>query len=185
MSDKLKSVKYNGCYFDRREAAAARLCTAEGWFSCQVGAGRPWCGGSSGAGGSTREGGSYGLCVAWDRVWQGGSVTAARGEGQRKGCAGDERCTLTAAVVFYRGLSTALTARASIPSTPTATGKAESSSAPGISITCTYQVLIQTYLFRAPLRQARRPEDRSQCYPSFLLCLCSGFLSAEAHPSSR
>ncbi|PKK24140.1 DNA fragmentation factor, 40kDa, beta polypeptide (caspase-activated DNase) [Columba livia] len=35
MSDKLKSVKYNGCYFDRREAAAARLCTAEGWFSCQ------------------------------------------------------------------------------------------------------------------------------------------------------
>ncbi|NXI58026.1 DFFB factor, partial [Chloroceryle aenea] len=36
MSDKLKAVKYNGCYFDRREeAAAARLCTAEGWFSCQ------------------------------------------------------------------------------------------------------------------------------------------------------
>lgn len=86
---------------------------------------------------------------------------------------------------FYRGLSTALTARASIPSTPTATGKAESSSAPGISITCTYQVLIQTYLFRAPLRQERRPEDRSQCCPSFLLCLCSGFLCAEAHPSSR
>ncbi|XP_065711423.1 DNA fragmentation factor subunit beta isoform X1 [Patagioenas fasciata] len=35
MSDKLKAVKYNGCYFDRREEAAARLCTAEGWFSCQ------------------------------------------------------------------------------------------------------------------------------------------------------
>ncbi|NXX11770.1 DFFB factor, partial [Podargus strigoides] len=35
MSDKLKSVKYNGCYFDRREEEAARLCTAEGWFSCQ------------------------------------------------------------------------------------------------------------------------------------------------------
>ncbi|NWI67361.1 DFFB factor, partial [Todus mexicanus] len=36
MADKLKSVKYNGCYFDRREeAATARLCTAEGWFSCQ------------------------------------------------------------------------------------------------------------------------------------------------------
>ncbi|NWQ83191.1 DFFB factor, partial [Columbina picui] len=35
MSDKLKSVKYNGCYFDRREEAAARLCTVEGWFSCQ------------------------------------------------------------------------------------------------------------------------------------------------------
>ncbi|NXW53591.1 DFFB factor, partial [Eurystomus gularis] len=35
MSDKLKSVKYNGSYFDRREEPAARLCTAEGWFSCQ------------------------------------------------------------------------------------------------------------------------------------------------------
>ncbi|XP_035750807.1 DNA fragmentation factor subunit beta [Egretta garzetta] len=35
MADKLKSVKYNGCYFDRREEAAVRLCTAEGWFSCQ------------------------------------------------------------------------------------------------------------------------------------------------------
>ncbi|KAM6241102.1 LOW QUALITY PROTEIN: DNA fragmentation factor subunit beta [Porphyrio hochstetteri] len=35
MADKLRSVKYNGCYFDRREEAAARLCTTEGWFSCQ------------------------------------------------------------------------------------------------------------------------------------------------------
>ncbi|XP_021230288.1 DNA fragmentation factor subunit beta isoform X2 [Numida meleagris] len=36
MSDKLKSVKYNGSYFDRtEEAAAVRLCTKEGWFSCQ------------------------------------------------------------------------------------------------------------------------------------------------------
>ncbi|XP_042650567.1 DNA fragmentation factor subunit beta isoform X4 [Tyto alba] len=35
MSDKLKSVKYNGCYFDRREEEAVRLCTTEGWFSCQ------------------------------------------------------------------------------------------------------------------------------------------------------
>ncbi|XP_074748916.1 DNA fragmentation factor subunit beta isoform X2 [Strix uralensis] len=35
MSDKLRSVKYNGCYFDRREEEAVRLCTAEGWFSCQ------------------------------------------------------------------------------------------------------------------------------------------------------
>ncbi|NXU54792.1 DFFB factor, partial [Turnix velox] len=36
MRDKLKSVKYNGCYFDRREEEeAARLCTKEGWFSCQ------------------------------------------------------------------------------------------------------------------------------------------------------
>ncbi|NXD62606.1 DFFB factor, partial [Eolophus roseicapillus] len=36
MAEKLKSVKYNGCYFDRREEEeAARLCTTEGWFSCQ------------------------------------------------------------------------------------------------------------------------------------------------------
>ncbi|NXT47487.1 DFFB factor, partial [Pluvianellus socialis] len=35
MTGKLKSVKYNGCYFDRREEEAVRLCTAEGWFSCQ------------------------------------------------------------------------------------------------------------------------------------------------------
>ncbi|XP_035200399.1 DNA fragmentation factor subunit beta [Oxyura jamaicensis] len=35
MSDKLKSAKYNGCYFDRREEEAVRLCTMEGWFSCQ------------------------------------------------------------------------------------------------------------------------------------------------------
>ncbi|NXC47378.1 DFFB factor, partial [Penelope pileata] len=35
MSYKLKSVKYNGCYFDRTEEEAARLCTREGWFSCQ------------------------------------------------------------------------------------------------------------------------------------------------------
>ncbi|XP_019367175.1 PREDICTED: DNA fragmentation factor subunit beta isoform X3 [Gavialis gangeticus] len=35
MLDKLRSVKYNGCYFDRREEAAARICTSEGWFSCQ------------------------------------------------------------------------------------------------------------------------------------------------------
>lgn len=35
MLDKLKSVKYNGCYFDRREEEVVRLCTTEGWFSCQ------------------------------------------------------------------------------------------------------------------------------------------------------
>ncbi|NXM75787.1 DFFB factor, partial [Serilophus lunatus] len=36
MAEQLKSVKYNGCYFDRREEEeAARLCTSEGWFSCQ------------------------------------------------------------------------------------------------------------------------------------------------------
>ncbi|NWH76287.1 DFFB factor, partial [Piaya cayana] len=32
MSDKLKSEKYNGCYFDRRAEEAERLCTAEGCF---------------------------------------------------------------------------------------------------------------------------------------------------------
>lgn len=36
MLDKLKSAKYNGCYFDRREEEEVRLCTTEGWFSCQV-----------------------------------------------------------------------------------------------------------------------------------------------------
>ncbi|XP_072210095.1 DNA fragmentation factor subunit beta isoform X2 [Excalfactoria chinensis] len=36
MADKLKSVRYNGSYFDRtEEEAAVRLCTKEGWFSCQ------------------------------------------------------------------------------------------------------------------------------------------------------
>ncbi|KAG9482014.1 hypothetical protein GDO78_010966 [Eleutherodactylus coqui] len=31
----LRAVKYNGCYFDRTEEKSVRLCTAEGWFSCQ------------------------------------------------------------------------------------------------------------------------------------------------------
>ncbi|XP_053173096.1 DNA fragmentation factor subunit beta [Scomber japonicus] len=31
----LKSVKYNGCYFDRTEKEPHRLCTQEGWFTCQ------------------------------------------------------------------------------------------------------------------------------------------------------
>ncbi|XP_075046092.1 DNA fragmentation factor subunit beta [Mixophyes fleayi] len=35
LSDALKAVKYNGCYFDRTEVKTNRLCTAEGWFSCQ------------------------------------------------------------------------------------------------------------------------------------------------------
>ncbi|XP_030319470.1 DNA fragmentation factor subunit beta isoform X1 [Calypte anna] len=35
MGEKLKSMKYNGSYFDRREEKALRLCTPEGWFSCQ------------------------------------------------------------------------------------------------------------------------------------------------------
>lgn len=32
----LKAAKYNGCYFDRTEKKQARLCTTEGWFTCQV-----------------------------------------------------------------------------------------------------------------------------------------------------
>lgn len=35
MSNELRAVKYNGCYFDRTEGKGACLCTAEGWFSCQ------------------------------------------------------------------------------------------------------------------------------------------------------
>ncbi|KAK1159556.1 DNA fragmentation factor subunit beta [Acipenser oxyrinchus oxyrinchus] len=34
MVEQLKTVKYNGCYFDRREKEDS-LCTQEGWFSCQ------------------------------------------------------------------------------------------------------------------------------------------------------
>lgn len=36
MGQKLRSVHYNGSYFDRGAAAGSRLCTPEGWFSCQV-----------------------------------------------------------------------------------------------------------------------------------------------------
>ena len=32
---KLKSLKYNGSYFDRGAEASDGLCTPEGWFSCQ------------------------------------------------------------------------------------------------------------------------------------------------------
>lgn len=35
MCHKLKSVQYNGSYFDRGAEASSRLCTPEGWFSCQ------------------------------------------------------------------------------------------------------------------------------------------------------
>ncbi|XP_010873668.2 DNA fragmentation factor subunit beta isoform X1 [Esox lucius] len=31
----LKSDKYNGCYFNRTEKEHERLCTKEGWFTCQ------------------------------------------------------------------------------------------------------------------------------------------------------
>lgn len=32
----LKEAKYNGCYFDRTEHEDHRLCSQEGWFTCQV-----------------------------------------------------------------------------------------------------------------------------------------------------
>ncbi|XP_053431426.1 DNA fragmentation factor subunit beta isoform X2 [Nycticebus coucang] len=35
MCEKLKSMQYNGSYFDRGAKASSRLCTPEGWFSCQ------------------------------------------------------------------------------------------------------------------------------------------------------
>ena len=35
MSRRLRAMSYNGSYFDRG-AKASRLCTPEGWFSCQV-----------------------------------------------------------------------------------------------------------------------------------------------------
>ncbi|XP_048206081.1 DNA fragmentation factor subunit beta-like [Perognathus longimembris pacificus] len=35
MSQQLKAMKYHGSYFDRRAPAEGRLCTPEGWFSCQ------------------------------------------------------------------------------------------------------------------------------------------------------
>lgn len=36
MCQKLRSVQYNGSYFDRGAKGGGRLCTLEGWFSCQV-----------------------------------------------------------------------------------------------------------------------------------------------------
>lgn len=35
MCQKLKAVQYHGSYFDRGAEAGGRLCTLEGWFSCQ------------------------------------------------------------------------------------------------------------------------------------------------------
>lgn len=35
MCQKLRSVQYNGSYFDRGAKGGGRLCTLEGWFSCQ------------------------------------------------------------------------------------------------------------------------------------------------------
>lgn len=36
LGQKLRAARYNGSYFDRGAEAAGRLCTPEGWFSCQV-----------------------------------------------------------------------------------------------------------------------------------------------------
>uniref|UniRef100_A0A3P8SS58 DNA fragmentation factor subunit beta n=1 Tax=Amphiprion percula TaxID=161767 RepID=A0A3P8SS58_AMPPE len=35
LMEMLKAAKYNGCYFDRTEKEPHRLCTKEGWFTCQ------------------------------------------------------------------------------------------------------------------------------------------------------
>ncbi|XP_030590597.1 DNA fragmentation factor subunit beta [Archocentrus centrarchus] len=35
LAEMLKTAKYNGCYFDRTEKQPDRLCTREGWFTCQ------------------------------------------------------------------------------------------------------------------------------------------------------
>lgn len=35
LAEKLKAARYNGTYFDRSEKDVHRLCTEEGWFSCQ------------------------------------------------------------------------------------------------------------------------------------------------------
>ncbi|KAK2898493.1 hypothetical protein QQF64_032280 [Cirrhinus molitorella] len=35
LSEKLKAARYNGTYFDRSEKDVHRLCTEEGWFTCQ------------------------------------------------------------------------------------------------------------------------------------------------------
>ncbi|XP_044208169.1 DNA fragmentation factor subunit beta [Thunnus albacares] len=35
LAEMLKSARYNGCYFDRTEKEPNRLCTREGWFTCQ------------------------------------------------------------------------------------------------------------------------------------------------------
>ncbi|XP_045913070.1 DNA fragmentation factor subunit beta [Micropterus dolomieu] len=35
LGEMLKTARYNGCYFDRTEKEPDRLCTQEGWFTCQ------------------------------------------------------------------------------------------------------------------------------------------------------
>lgn len=36
LAEMLKTARYNGCYFDRTDKEPDRLCTKEGWFTCQV-----------------------------------------------------------------------------------------------------------------------------------------------------
>lgn len=47
MAQKLRAAQYNGSYFDRSTKAGGRLCTPEGWFSCQV-SGSPFPGAAGG-----------------------------------------------------------------------------------------------------------------------------------------
>ncbi|XP_034731413.1 DNA fragmentation factor subunit beta [Etheostoma cragini] len=35
LAETLKAARHNGCYFDRSEKEPNRLCTPEGWFTCQ------------------------------------------------------------------------------------------------------------------------------------------------------
>lgn len=52
MCRKLKAERYHSSYFDRGAEAGSRLCTADGWFSCQVsgaGAGVPHVGSARGS----------------------------------------------------------------------------------------------------------------------------------------
>ncbi|XP_041802474.1 DNA fragmentation factor subunit beta [Chelmon rostratus] len=35
LRERLKAAGFNGCYFDRTEKEPQRLCTREGWFTCQ------------------------------------------------------------------------------------------------------------------------------------------------------
>ncbi|XP_039656053.1 DNA fragmentation factor subunit beta isoform X2 [Perca fluviatilis] len=35
LAETLKAARHNGCYFDRSEKEPNRLCTREGWFTCQ------------------------------------------------------------------------------------------------------------------------------------------------------
>lgn len=37
LAEMLKAARHNGSYFDRTEKELKRLCTPEGWFTCQVG----------------------------------------------------------------------------------------------------------------------------------------------------